>query len=354
MLGLLSFGLLLSVLQPTLGINVYLSPQRNTLKPSLSPSDASSVLSHHLGLELFEPFRDSAASFHEDEAFVGQGAKNVLLLTMEEYDAEAVLPDSLNPSFKLSTYSSVSIPSIYSVISTYLHRARHAYASVYEASPSLLHFENINSLKAFLDEAEDSEFAALDLSGLAAVRKVYGSGSEEFAQAASIIRAFLERGLDQGHVRLAILTYTPPPTLSYSKRQSSPLQSQIPFPPDHAPPQEPIGSVSTCFATEDTCNEETSTCSGRGRCVQATKAGRTCFVCTCGVTTTGDGNKVKTQAWVGESCERKDISGPFVLLTGTVIVIILLCFGSVSLLFHVGNQELPSTLMGSAVNSKKD
>ncbi|KAK0476825.1 hypothetical protein IW261DRAFT_1490249 [Armillaria novae-zelandiae] len=354
MLGLLSFGLLLSVLQPTLSTKVYLNPQRNTLRPTLSPSDASSVLSHHLGLELFESFRDSAAPLYENEAFVGQGAKNALLVTMEEYDAEAILPSSLTPSFKLSTPSSVSISSLYSVISTYLHRARHAYSSVYEATPSLLHFENINSLKTFLDKAEDSDFAALDLSGLAAVRKTYGSGSEEFTQAASTIRAFLERGLDRDRVQLAILTYTPPPTLSYSKRQSSPLQSQIPFPPDHAPPQEPIGSVSTCFATEDTCNEETSTCSGRGQCVQATKAGKTCYVCACGVTTTGEGNKVKTQAWVGESCERRDVSGPFVLLAGTVIVIILLGVGSVSLLFHVGNQELPSTLMGGAVNSKKE
>ena len=76
--------------------------------------------------------------------------------------------------------------------------------------------------------------------------------------------------------------------------------------------------------------------------------------------------------WAGQSCERQDISGyvnsapysllwlnslcnsPFVLLSGTVIVIILLFIGSVSLLYGVGEQPLPSTLLATAVNMKKE
>jgi len=88
--------------------------------------------------------------------------------------------------------------------------------------------------------------------------------------------------------------------------------------------------------------------------VQATKAGRSCFVCTCSVTKTGQGNRVKTEKWVGESCERLDVSGPFVLITGTVVAMILIVVGSVSLLYSVGNIELPSTLMGNAVVARKD
>jgi len=101
-------------------------------------------------------------------------------------------------------------------------------------------------------------------------------------------------------------------------------------------------------------NNSTSTCSGRGKCVEASKAGRTCFVCNCGKTTTGEGNKIKTDYWAGESCERKDISGPFVLLSGTVIVMVLLIVGSISLLYGVGDHPLPSTLLATAVNVKKD
>jgi hypothetical protein len=45
---------------------------------------------------------------------------------------------------------------------------------------------------------------------------------------------------------------------------------------------------------------------------------------------------------------------PFVLLSGTVIVIILLIVGSISLLYGVGDQPLPSILLATAVNAKKD
>ena len=45
---------------------------------------------------------------------------------------------------------------------------------------------------------------------------------------------------------------------------------------------------------------------------------------------------------------------PFVLLSGTVIVIIFLIVGSISLLYGVGDQPLPSILLATAVNAKKD
>jgi hypothetical protein len=43
-----------------------------------------------------------------------------------------------------------------------------------------------------------------------------------------------------------------------------------------------------------------------------------------------------------------------VLLAGTTIVLLLVIAGSISLLYSVGNIELPSVLMGGAVNAKKD
>jgi hypothetical protein len=47
-------------------------------------------------------------------------------------------------------------------------------------------------------------------------------------------------------------------------------------------------------------------------------------------------------------------SRPFVLLTGTAVVIILLIVGSISLLYTVGDQPLPSTLLATAINAKKE
>lgn len=209
----------------------------------------------------------------------------------------------------------------------------------------------LQSLQTFLNSADDSAFATLDLTILIALREQYGSDSLEYERAAESTRAFLQNAVeDVEHLQLAILTYSSVPTLS--KRQSTP--SQVPLPPSHAPPQEPIGSISTCFTSVESCSNGTSSCSGRGQCVQASKSGRTCFVCTCSATKTGEGNKVKTETWVGESCERKDVSGPFVLFVGSALVMLILVFGSVSLLYGVGEQMLPPTLTGTAVNAKKD
>lgn len=47
-------------------------------------------------------------------------------------------------------------------------------------------------------------------------------------------------------------------------------------------------------------------------------------------------------------------SSPFALLSGTVVLIILLITGSISLLYTVGEQALPSTLLATAVYVKKE
>jgi len=245
----------------------------------------------------------------------------------------------------LTTPPSISLSS---VTSTYLLRARHSFASLY-SSRDIGQPKDIQSLVSFFDSAESPAFASLDLSTLHDIRQTYGSLSDEYIQVADTLRAYLEQILDDNNFSLAIITLPPPSSSSLFKRQAPP--------PSHTPspsPQQPIGSISACFTTLDLCNNSTSSCSGRGTCVQASKAGRTCFVCSCGVTKTGEGNKVKTVTWAGQSCERQDVSGPFVLLSGTVIVIIVLFIGSISLLYGVGEQPLPSTLLATAVNVKKE
>ncbi|KAF8973020.1 hypothetical protein BDZ97DRAFT_1912616 [Flammula alnicola] len=351
MLAHFSLALLLSAgLQLTEAVHVYLSPAPTFYRSTLSPEDASAALSRHLGLEAFEPFLVASDLSYNEETFVGQGAKNALIVTVEENDAQAIVPYSLQPAFTLATPPLTPIFSLSSVISTYLHRASHSFASLF-ASPEFGESSDVSSLVSFFNSAEGPSFAAIELSKLHEIGKIYGHSSEEYIQVAENLRAFLENILQDDSFTLAILTFATPSSASLVKRDA-PQESQIPLPAP--PPQQPIGSVSTCFTSLDACNNGTSSCSGRGQCAEASKAGRTCFVCTCGVTKTGEGKKVKTTYWAGESCERKDVSGPFVLLSGTVIVIILLIVGSVSLLYDVGDQSLPSTLLATAVPAKKD
>ena len=212
---------------------------------------------------------------------------------------QALVPDSLQVSFTLTMPPSISI---FSVTSTYLHRARHSFASVY-SSRDIGQPKDIQSLVSFFDSAEGPAFASMDVSIPHDIGHTYSS-SDEYIQVADTLRAYLEKILDDNNFHLAIISLPPPSTSSLFKRQP-PVPSHTPLPS----PQQPIGSISACFTTLDVCNTSTSSCSGRGTCVQASKAGRTCFVCSCGVTKTGEGNKVKTVTWAGQSCERQDISG---------------------------------------------
>jgi len=243
-----------------------------------------------------------------------------------------IIPSSFKPSFSLS--HSPSVPSLSSLISTYLHRARHAYSSIYselshtsQGIPSFLDIFSVSSsatetfisetsaLSEFLDTDVSStdKFAAFELKGLSYIAETYGRSSEQYQLAARTTRAVLESALSKSNINLALLTFsasTPP-----SKRRVQPPQS--PFPPPSPIPQQPISGVSTCFLSEDICTNSTDSCSGRGECLQASKAGRTCFVCACNKTTTPDG---KTQTWVGDACERKDISGLVVFLMIWLII----------------------------------
>ncbi|KAJ7212957.1 hypothetical protein GGX14DRAFT_445794 [Mycena pura] len=333
-------------------VDVYLSSPQ-IFPQTLTPEDASAVLSRQLGLEMFEamPLRDSSALDYIEDSFVGQGPSNVLLLSLDDADVKAIrLPGSLRHSFELPAPPSDTLSS---VISTYLHRARHAYTSIHSSGRHASYTAELDSIASFFDAAKGPSFAAAELSGLASLRATHGSDSAEYASAVAATRTLLERAIG-ADVRIALLAFSPPVSPSIQKRADAAdaQPSQAPFP--RPPPQAPIGSVATCHTTLDACTNTTDACSGRGACVAATKAGRTCFMCACGTTTTGSGSTLKTQTWVGEKCERKDISGPFVLLAGTTTILVIVIAMSIGLLYSVGNVELPSVLLGGAVHPKKE
>jgi len=341
MLVSLSLCLILATIVNTQAINVYLSPPRTHLRPTVSPDFAKAVLSRHLGLEVFEPFHYAIHLAFDDTHFIGQGQSNAMVLTVEESYARVILPKTLQLGFSLETPTSLSPLS--SIISTYLHRASHVFTSLFPSS-LVNNLDDVRALVSFFDSAEGPAFAAVDLTTLHELEK--GESSQVILE----LRAFLYQIAQEGY-SLAVLTYTPSRSSSLGKRQA--VESQAPLPPT-APPQQPIGAISTCFTSLESCQTSTNSCSGRGECLEASKAGRTCFVCSCRSTQSGEGKDIKTEFWAGEKCERKDISGPFVLLSGTVILLILLIGGSISLLYTVGEQALPSTLLATAINLKTE
>ena len=226
---------------------------------------------------------------------------------------------SMAPSFTLSNMSASS--SLSSLISTYLHRAGHVYSSVHSTQSDPIHAPRIfdlfsvpgpstdaflaelNTLSGFLDTnpSTSDQFAAIELTGLSKIAAAFGRTSEQYLLAAQATRAMLESALSQHNLHFVLLTFDG--TAAIKKRALQPPK-QTPFPKNPLP-QQPISGVSTCYASADICTNKTGECSGRGECVEATKAGRTCFICACETIVTDKGKK---ETWVGDACERKDIS----------------------------------------------
>jgi len=346
-------------------VRVYLSPP-SLLPSSLNTEQASFAISRHLGLEEFEPIDllgESLTDVFNEHQFVGRGSSNAVLLTLDDVVAKDVLPSSLKPSFSL--LGAHDIDSLSSVVSTYLHRARDAYESIYASfsqptpPPRLLDLFSIPSpstqafvmqigvLSEFVDVPSASgKFAAIELTGLSDIVRDFGRTSEQYKLASRAIRAMLESVMAHPSVHLALLTFTSASTHQdgvHKREEVEPPQTPLPVP--NPVPQQPISGISTCFATEDACSNSTMSCSGRGQCLQATKAGRSCYVCSCRTTMSEAGKK---ETWAGDACERKDISGPFTLIAGTTVGLILLMGAAVSLLANAANEELPSVLLAGA------
>jgi len=339
-------------------VRVYLSPS-TPLPSKLSAKQAGFALSRHLDLESFETL-DEDSTIWDAQEFVGQGPKDGLLLTLDESYVYDVIPKNLNPTFEIPSTSSVT--SLDSLVTTFLHRAPSTYSQVFsEASypahgvPRLLDIFGVPSVAtgAFLSEittlldfvesgSTSDKFGAFELKGLGEIQRAFGSGSEQYRTAAESLRAVIQSAIAKGSINLAVLTHA-----SGSHQKRDPQQSPIPSPFQN----QPVPFISTCHDSQVTCEDATSSCSGRGECVEVSKAGRSCFICGCSATKDSAG---RTENWVGEACERKDVSGPFVLLAGTTIGLLIVIVGSIGLLYKVGETALPSTLTGGIGGLKRD
>lgn len=236
----------------------------------------------------------------------------------------AVLPSALSPTFRLP---SPPMDSLYPLIQTYIHRASELYTNLFtEFSPvssssrqplldifsaptqaNRKFITSVVSLVDYLDAKSTSDsgyenFAAFELNGLSDLAAQYGEDSESYQTAVKTLQAVFTSAMTHPDLKFAVLTFVPA-TLAWTRADDEP---QTPMNPPAAPPAAPISAISGCFTSSDACGNATDSCSGHGECVAATKLGRTCYVCACGVTVDDKGRK---EDWAGRACERKDISG---------------------------------------------
>lgn len=345
----------------TQAAKVYLSPSESW-PFHLSSRQVSQVLAAHLHLDLFEELSQESVKLSHlfaERDFVASDAQGGLLLLIDEVYAPDVLPSTLVPNFSFSEPTREYLPSL---LKTFNQRATHAFSYVY-AKPSLpsqgvprvldVFLTPTSANEAFLAEMTTltdyidapttiDRFAGVQLSSIPQLAAAYGRESEQYQLATQTVRSVIEAALFDKFIRLALVTYLPS---SVQKRSTQQLQSSLP-----PKTRQTLSRPGVCYDTELACLNGTSACSGHGSCVSTVHEGSECFSCACVATKSESG---MTQTWVGQSCERQDISGPFVLLSGIVITLLLLMGGSVSLLYAIGGQELPSILTGGIAGAAR-
>lgn len=164
----------------------------------------------------------------------------------------------------------------------------------------------MSTLVTYFDSLPASDrFAALELTGVPKLAESYGRSSEQYKLAVDALRASIDAALtaDGGSVRLALITYAP----SKQRRSASLTDQAVEVTPSLQSPAKSLSQLqSSCYSSILDCAEATGDCSSHGQCVNTTRAGQECFVCAC-TTTVSEAGKV--QNWVGEMCQRKDVSG---------------------------------------------
>jgi hypothetical protein len=94
--------------------------------------------------------------------------------------------------------------------------------------------------------------------------------------------------------------------------------------------------------------EITQNCSGNGDCYLkygAKNSVKECYACQCKPSErkNKDGT-IKTIQWGGAACQKMDISTQFFIVSGVLGLLVMAISWGISLLFSVGQEELPSVL----------
>ncbi|CAE6431519.1 unnamed protein product [Rhizoctonia solani] len=358
--------------------------------PSLTLPQTNKVLANHLGLDIYESLEDYGET-KEWQKMLKNGMDSLLdgdqlpkntmmfvLYTDRPQDLASMptfdyFPEQ--PSFYIN--STLSRRDVSALLSNYAAHARESFATVpkelnWKSDPDFApKFDGDDIIQTFkvpgksaalfLDEimaiqyfrhgswsrsTETPNFATFEITALDLLAEEYGRDSEQYRKAVDVIEWLSILGWHEGEIYSLIVTpKTEPEGHSYHQARNmvAPIERRAPV----------SGSVPiySCFKNADTCRNATSACSERGSCVPVSRAGRTCYTCKCEPSRSKDG--MTTTYWAGQRCERKDVSSAFVLLTGTVVGVLAVAFGSVALLYTVGDEKLPGTLTGGAVHGTK-
>jgi len=296
-------------------------------------------------------------SVHPIERAIGSGSPSTVMLLVHSSYAEEIVPASLEPSFTIPHPPPTQ--SFLDLLNTYVEHAYSVFDRVrFSISHPSLHKQPYKALLDTFDlaasesssiftqeleelvnaveestkaEQEDTLFVfALD--GLSRIEEEHGRNSDVYEAAAQALKGLLShKSLTSRKLALLVIPSEPRLTARSDSAARQFNERSIPL----------VHSKSQCFSSEEVCTNSTYSCSSRGECIKATRAGKTCFSCSCYSTKDDAG---RTVDWAGQMCEREDISVPFTILAGSTIFLIAIVIGSISLLYSIGEATLPGTL----------
>ena len=118
------------------------------------------------------------------------------------------------------------------------------------------------------------------------------------------------------------------------------------------------GVPPVCYSSLDSCTEKTNGCSGHGTCYQKRAGKKACFACGCKAEKQtflhGPENRtgIRHVYWGGAACQKKDVSGPFWLISIFSVVMVGLVSWSIGLMYSIGEEKLPGVI-GAGVSTNK-
>ncbi|CAD6564764.1 MAG: hypothetical protein TREMPRED_000268 [Tremellales sp. Tagirdzhanova-0007] len=326
-------------------IAVYLHPTpavHSHSVPTLSPAQAKAVLAHHLGetIDVFEEIpADEGLWGHLIGMWKGEneGGKAKVVVIEGGISPQDVLPTTLpsSPSFYLPETSTTR-----TLLAPYLERASHVLSHMLDSIPSIT-----KSFKDAFDLAGTKAAAALshELSCLTVLADsipwIDESGISHpweaitISSLAQVDRSdeVWETGTLGVKAGLAAMTTpdSPPLLLVILPSSSSHLHTRA---ERHLQGRANSSLAASCYSSNSSCSDSTS-CYGRGICsLKSNAGGAECWGCKC------------ANGYAGVECQKEDYTVPFVILIFSSVLLLAMLYGSVALLYTVGETKLPSTL----------
>ncbi|KAI9618544.1 hypothetical protein H4Q26_012365 [Puccinia striiformis f. sp. tritici PST-130] len=203
--------------------------------------------------------------------------------------------------------------------------------------------EDLKTLDEYKIRSTEQPITFMRLSGLQQVRRKHGESSIQYRTKSSDCITVIGIPAQPIHSRLdkrtnlSILSPFKTSESSFIKRELIERRRSI-FGTNQLHGIPIIPSSRPCFTTQTECKSKTSSCNGNGECVQGQKtSGGKCFVCSC--SKSADSKTGKVVYWSGDSCQKRDISSGFVLLSGTAFILIIFFAIAVKLLISVGSEN---------------